>query len=44
MNWPTWWDWELENSPHAEKRMEERNFTEVDLRSMMQRADTFEYR
>ncbi len=42
MNWPTWWDWELEISPHVEKRMEERNFTEIDLRDMMQRAQTFE--
>jgi len=38
MNWPIWWDWELEISPHVEKRMEERNFTEIDLRDMMQRA------
>ena len=28
-------------SPHVEKRMEERNFTEIDLRDMMQRAHTF---
>lgn len=35
MNWPIWWDWELEISPHVEKRMEERNFTEIDLRDMM---------
>ena len=38
MNWPIWWDWELEISPHVEKRMEEREFTEIDLRDMMQRA------
>lgn len=38
MNWPIWWDWEIEISPHVEKRMEERNFTEIDLRDMMQRA------
>ena len=40
MNWPTWWDWELEISPYVEKRMEERNFTELDLRDMMQSAHT----
>ena len=42
MNWPAWWDWELEISPHAEKRMEERDFTEIDLREMVQRAHAFE--
>ncbi len=42
MNWPKWWDWELEISPHVEKRMEERDFTEIDLRAMMQRAQAFE--
>ena len=41
MNWPKWWDWELEISPHVEKRMEERDFTEIDLRAMMQRARAF---
>ena len=42
MNWPMWWDWELEISPHVEKRMEERTFTEIDLREMLQRAHAFE--
>jgi len=36
--WPGWWDWELELSSHLEKRMEERDFTEVDLRAMLHRA------
>ena len=35
MNWPGWWDWELELSFHLEKRMLQRNFTEVDLRAML---------
>ncbi len=42
MNWPIWWDWELEITPHVETRMEERDFTEIDLRTMLDRADTFE--
>ena len=38
MNWPVWWDWELEVSSHLEKRMLQRNFTEIDLRTMVDRA------
>ena len=38
MEWPNWWDWELEISSHIEKRMEQRDFTEVDLRGMMESA------
>lgn len=38
MNWPTWWAWDLELTPHLEKRMEDRQFTEVDLRAMLDRA------
>ena len=37
-NPPGWWDWELELSPHVERRMEERGFTEVDLRRMLEQA------
>ena len=33
--WPTWWEWELELSSHLLKRMIDRGFTEIDLRSMM---------
>jgi hypothetical protein len=33
--WPEWWDWELEFSPHLLKRMVDRSFNEVDLRSML---------
>lgn len=38
MNWPQWWQWELEITPHLEKRMVQRGFTEINLRTMMQRA------
>ena len=40
--WPAWWDWELELSPHLLKRMEDRRFTEVDLRTMLQHAQEME--
>ena len=36
--WPPWWVWELELSPHLLKRMEDRRFTEVDLRRMLEQA------
>lgn len=36
--WPPWWVWELEFSPHLLKRMEDRRFTEVDLRRMLEHA------
>jgi hypothetical protein len=36
--WPEWWDWEIELSPHLLKRMVDRRFTEVDLRRMLERA------
>jgi len=35
---PGWWDWELEISPHLLKRMADRDFTELDVRSMLQDA------
>jgi hypothetical protein len=38
MEWPDWWEWELELTPHLEQRMEDRDFTEVDLRAMLERA------
>jgi hypothetical protein len=37
-HWPEWWAWDLELTPHLEKRMEDRTFTEVDLRAMLQMA------
>jgi len=36
--WPAWWNWELELSSHLLKRMIDRRFSEVDLRSMMESA------
>ena len=41
MDWPIWWSWDLEPTPHIEKRMEERDFTEIDLKAMMKRAHGF---
>jgi hypothetical protein len=38
VEWPNWWEWELEVSSHVEKRMEQRDFTEVDLRTMLNAA------
>jgi hypothetical protein len=39
--WPEWWDWELELSPHLLKRMIDRSFTEPDLRAMLEHARAF---
>jgi hypothetical protein len=39
--WPEWWQWDLELSPHLLKRMEDRGFTEVDLRRMLESAHRF---
>ena len=33
--WPEWWQWELELTPHLLKRMADRQFNEVDLRQML---------
>jgi len=41
-NWPEWWEWELEFSPHIERRMSDRDFSEIDLRTMLSRARNFE--
>jgi len=32
---PEWWDWEIELTPHSERRLEERGLTEIDLRTML---------
>ncbi len=37
--WPEWWTWEIELSAHVLKRMVDREFTETDLRTMMEDAD-----
>lgn len=34
---PPWWEWEIELSPHVFKRMLDRGFNEVDLRTMLER-------
>jgi len=39
--WPVWWYWELDLSPHLLKRMVDREFTEVDLRRMLEMAHTY---
>jgi hypothetical protein len=36
--WPVWWEWELELRPHLIKRMFDRDFTEIDLRNMLEKA------
>ncbi|MBI5367747.1 MAG: DUF4258 domain-containing protein [Planctomycetes bacterium] len=38
IDWPAWWDWELELSSHILKRRIDRGFSEVDLRRMMAAA------
>ena len=38
MNRPSWWDWELGFTPHIEMRMEERGFSEIELRAMLDAA------
>ena len=40
-DWPPWWDWELDLKSHVLERMEDRHFTEVDLRRMMEYATGF---
>ncbi len=39
--WPDWWEWEIDLTPHLLKRMEDRDFSEVDLREMLQRAKAY---
>ena len=41
MAFPDWWDWELELTPHVGKRMQDRGFTEIDLRQMLEHAARF---
>ena len=38
IEWPEWWNWELELSQHLLKRMVDRQFNEVDLREMLEQA------
>jgi hypothetical protein len=39
--WPDGWHWELELTPHLMKRMEDRNFNELDLRRMLEYARAY---
>ncbi len=39
--WPEWWSWDLELTSHLYKRMEDRGFTEVDLRAMLAEAMSY---
>ena len=41
MQWPPWWQLQLELTPHVEKRMEDRGFNEVDLRAMLEAASGY---
>lgn len=37
-NPPEWWDWPLAFTAHVKSRMEERHFSEVELRTMLTEA------
>jgi hypothetical protein len=40
---PEWWEWELDCSlPHLRKRMLDRDFTEADLREVLEAAEEIE--
>ncbi len=39
--WPDWWNWELELSPHVLKRMVDRSFNETELRLMLEHASGY---
>ena len=41
MDEPDWWNWDLELSSHIQKRMIDRHFSEVDLRTMLQYATRY---
>jgi hypothetical protein len=41
MQWPEWWDWEIELTPHAQKRMIQRGLTEIELRRMLSTASGY---
>jgi hypothetical protein len=35
-NWPDWWSWKIEILPHVYDRMLDRDFSETDLRLMLE--------
>jgi hypothetical protein len=41
IEWPDWWNWELEFSQHLLKRMVDRQFNEVELREMLEQAVSY---
>ena len=41
MQWPDWWAWDLEITPHIKKRMLDRDFTEVELRQMLEDSSNY---
>ena len=41
MPWPAWWEWKSEIPSHLEKRMEDRDFTAIDLRAMLEQAEDY---
>lgn len=41
VEWPEWWDWDVELSPHLLGRMKDRRFSEVDLRLMLEGASGY---
>jgi hypothetical protein len=43
VDWPEWWAWEIEVTPHVERRMEDRGFSELDLREMLHRASAYRH-
>jgi hypothetical protein len=40
---PEWWEWPLAFTPHVESRMEERQFSEVELRAMLADATRIDF-
>lgn len=40
-DWPDWWHWDIEVTPHLLKRMMDRGFSETDLRLMLETATTY---
>ena len=41
MERPEWWDWDLAFDSHVEARMEERDVSDIDLRTMIEDATDF---
>ncbi len=39
--YPEWWNWELEFTPHLDKRLSDRDLTEIDLRIMFDNASGY---